>query len=1124
MVNDGERTTISSRVAELDQIMPQYLGVSEAILDSVIFCHQDESLWPMSEPGVLKKKFDEIFAAMKYTKAIDNIKNLRKAQAAELVKHKMLEDQFKTDKDRGERAEKRSLALQAEIENLREQSEQLNKDMQTALDRSRELRQQAQSFLRIINDLKAKRDHAAFIQANVDELKENLQEINESDEWLASMLAQYEEQMAKCREEQHSCQVQYGELQEEIAQARRKLAGKLAEQGQHQAQKEYHEKDLEKRSVLIKEAALRHSLRGYDGDLDDARIQDFMDRVNKLSREKDRELERVRKAIADELGVSREALAELELLRSTRTQDKVQARQLILDNDRKMKATQHDVDQISIDEGTRAVLESSRKDLRERLDVAVTDLQNAAWDRQLQSENTQLRSLEEENDRLNEELFRNNRLAESRVKLELLQKELKDKQQSLDTMVETYREKFAALIGEGWQVEMLESEFQDVLDQRSRLGAESQRQRDIAKRELDQIEFKLLTARSARKKRMEELKACETAVLQSIYIDGQPLTSTDDYPSELATMERDRDTLKSDVENFTHLEEFYNKCVVTAEQQNKCRLCERKFSDAREKSSAITKLRQRLASDNRSTVAAELTTLEKELKEAQAARAQYEAFKRLSEVDIPSHDEDINRNEKLRDTLLVKLEEQDVLVQQRESSKREVEALSKTVSRIVTYLGEISSLDADVSALSTQQKSGGSTLSLADIQQQSTTCAEQIRTSKARISKMSLERERMRSLVNTLELELRDAANKLDNAEHQMSRKRDLMARIAELKESTTAQHDLVRRADVELDAFTPKISQARARYTEVEERGRGREREIREEGSRLSDTFTSLRSLNDAIASYYDNDGPGKLASCHRAIKAGEQEIARLEDELSQITVRAKKLNDQLSNSEGTKRTIADNIKFRQSLHELEGLHSTIEELESREATEDYKRLDLEATRLDMRHQKLLAERGPILGTMRAKDDELQRLLAEWEADYKDAARKYREAHIKVETTKAAIEDLQRYGTALDQAIMKYHSLKMQEINRIAGELWQSTYQGTDVDTILIRSDAENTSNKRNFNYRVCMVKQDAEMDMRGRCSAGQRVLASIIIRLALAECFGVNCGVSAPHMLWLLKHMLSS
>jgi DNA repair protein RAD50 len=33
----------------------------------------------------------------------------------------------------------------------------------------------------------------------------------------------------------------------------------------------------------------------------------------------------------------------------------------------------------------------------------------------------------------------------------------------------------------------------------------------------------------------------------------------------------------------------------------------------------------------------------------------------------------------------------------------------------------------------------------------------------------------------------------------------------------------------------------------------------------------------------------------------------------------------------------------------------------------------------------------------------------------------------------------------------------------------------------------------------------------MRGRCSAGQRVLASIVIRFALAETFGVNCGCIA-------------
>ena len=40
-------------------------------------------------------------------------------------------------------------------------------------------------------------------------------------------------------------------------------------------------------------------------------------------------------------------------------------------------------------------------------------------------------------------------------------------------------------------------------------------------------------------------------------------------------------------------------------------------------------------------------------------------------------------------------------------------------------------------------------------------------------------------------------------------------------------------------------------------------------------------------------------------------------------------------------------------------------------------------------------------------------------------------------------------------------------------------------------------------------MIKKETELDMRGRCSAGQKVLASIIIRLALAETFCLNCGI---------------
>ena len=44
-----------------------------------------------------------------------------------------------------------------------------------------------------------------------------------------------------------------------------------------------------------------------------------------------------------------------------------------------------------------------------------------------------------------------------------------------------------------------------------------------------------------------------------------------------------------------------------------------------------------------------------------------------------------------------------------------------------------------------------------------------------------------------------------------------------------------------------------------------------------------------------------------------------------------------------------------------------------------------------------------------------------------------------------------------------------------------------------------------------VVMIKGDVALDMRGRCSAGQKVLASLIIRLALAETFCLSCGILA-------------
>jgi DNA repair protein RAD50 len=47
----------------MDKEIPELMGVSTPILNKVIFCHQEESSWPLAEPSAVKAEFDEIFAA-----------------------------------------------------------------------------------------------------------------------------------------------------------------------------------------------------------------------------------------------------------------------------------------------------------------------------------------------------------------------------------------------------------------------------------------------------------------------------------------------------------------------------------------------------------------------------------------------------------------------------------------------------------------------------------------------------------------------------------------------------------------------------------------------------------------------------------------------------------------------------------------------------------------------------------------------------------------------------------------------------------------------------------------------------------------------------------------------------
>jgi DNA repair protein RAD50 len=1106
MLKDGERTSISSRVAELDQIMPQYLGVSQAVLDNVIFCHQDESLWPMSEPSVLKKKFDEIFEALKYTKAIDNIKQLRKKQNEELAKFKIMEQHAKEDKDRAKKAQKQSEKLHKEIETMREECEELGRKMKHAAELADKAWKEAESYSRIMGALEGKRIEARSKQAIITDLADHLKEVPESDEWLSTTLEQFHSRLSEYEEERQAKGEEYQERKQQVEGLRHQLGQKLAEKGKHEQDKEEYERQLERRKTMIRDVASRHSIRGYDDLTDDNRVEDFIYKIRKVSKEQHAALERARREADSEKREAQSLVNQLTQRRAALQESKVAAKKQMALNDHEERSFQNKVNEIAVDEGHKAVIESRIEDLGGRIQKARNSAAGSAWDKGLADANAELRSYEEESSRLNNELIQGTKKAGEMAKVAHLKQELKDSQRSLKTMIGAHGDKIKMLLGDDWQPATLEQKYQAAVAERTRELQSAERDRDAVARELEQLQYQQKTNRDELNQKAADLKESEQAVRDAI--EDEP----SEYPTAIREMQDRLDRDKDQIAEFAGLGDYMQKILETANGPKPCcRVCERPFKQEAELARFRKKLENLVKKVKIDADASDMEERELEMQKARDAGFHYETWKRLSNTEIPSLKREQEQLSSQREILLTKIEDHDKLVEKRQQVKKELDMLSRTVTTITKCEADIRNYERQIEDLSAKQSQSGTIRTLDEVQDQLASLGDKIRSTKLVISRLTTEKDQSRLELSAMELELRDVKNELNTASFQLEKKAELVVRAEEYRALNQKERELVDKADKDIDKLEPEISTAKEKYDDIAQLTETKERELQREASELSESVNALNLLNDQIKSYVDRGGPSQLPRTKREIKTIEEDISRIETEQAAITRYINKISDQLRDSENTRRQYADNLRYRQESRALEQLETEIKGLTAHNAEVDRERFTDESTRRTNDHHRLKAIQAGKMGEMKSKDVQLVQLLADYETDFKDAPRRYKETHIKVETTKAVVEDLGRYGGALDKAIMKYHSLKMAEINRIIEELWQRTYQGTDVDTILIRSDGENSKGGRSYNYRVCMVKQDVEMDMRGRCSAGQKVLASIIIRLALAECFGVNCGLIA-------------
>ena len=94
-------------------------------------------------------------------------------------------------------------------------------------------------------------------------------------------------------------------------------------------------------------------------------------------------------------------------------------------------------------------------------------------------------------------------------------------------------------------------------------------------------------------------------------------------------------------------------------------------------------------------------------------------------------------------------------------------------------------------------------------------------------------------------------------------------------------------------------------------------------------------------------------------------------------------------------------------------------------------------------------------------------------EAKYKDIEKRLLDLNVKYILTKDISLEVSEKHDALEEALMTYHHEKMKEINRTLSDFWKMTYKGTDIETIMIKTDAEKSEANqrlRSYNYRIVL------------------------------------------------------
>lgn len=1104
----GQHKEISSRCAEIDQVMYEELGVSKAIINYVIFCHQDDSGWPLDEGKKVKERFDEIFDADKYSNCFDKMQKIRKQYAANIklseqtVNH-LAERKQEVDKKKmdvvttQEKISTAELKIQELDEKIKPVIEKLKKIAVIEKDLIKYETEREKAKARLENSLTQQEDLKKAIKklfvGDTDDLKGNIRSY-ESDVKLK------EAEMRKLQKQVADLTKKEQKLSNEIS-TNNVTCNKLILLESQQQER------VDRRNSLILEAAT----------IIDVAVPEEI--------ENDQEALKIISSLSNKLkGLQQElkdfqATADAEEKRHQRLVDESRDalsrhNQMIVSKETEVRDLSRQAakleDEITDANESKQRLDSLQKDLENterELEKVSGELDSKTCQADINNDEKSLDVQEAELETLNLKISKLQKQSAKIAEMDVVKEALAVKEKNLGRLKNKHRESIVQLIKRmpdaGFKHAILECEC------------------NVSK-EVDELKAKLkskqheVTSLEAKRQHLRELLKSKKTELSSTEDQMYDDCGTQSLDATLAKVDEAVTKYQKEQNELSSSVFIISKYKEKLENNNNCPLCHRGFDSQSEVTELISELTNKVLG-----LPSKLERVQSELSKESARRDKLLSLKPLAhKIDILKEKEIPELEKKLKD-IDKELRETNDTIEELSMSLAEPEQKLKLVSQLSSEMPLLDQLVQDIKSSTTELKrlegqcgDIDSDMTLDEATDKQMTIRQKVNLIRARIktsqTKLNSHTRKVQSVIDkknklkeehlSIQTKVQEIYSLQDRLNQIVSNKEKSLIEISKLKGSTEALEIELKSRDISKQNIVTKKRQ------QIDDK--------RQEVSKLDSSINKIKAIDGEIQEHARKNVKEKIKTLKESDLALQEEkknsISEREAAVKSIDV----MKDELSKQEIYKRDLEDNLKLRNFNDEAVKCQAKIEEINEKIGEVSSETLK-EKKDLISRHTNILNDRAQTEG----RKNELEEKLKESKLDLmkshnKDVGEKYRASYYELEITKALMKDIKDYLVAMDKCLMQYHKEKMENINLIIKEMWRKIYRGNDIDYIEIKTEGNTVSDndgRRKYEYRVIQSKNGVEIDMRGRCSAGQKVLACLIIRLALAETFSTRFGVLA-------------